>query len=43
MRPSSALVFFPQLLLPILVVVGVGYLPRRRFALEVRSVNRVSI
>lgn len=34
---------FAQVLLPILVVVGVGYLLRRRFELDVQSINRVSI
>lgn len=34
---------FAKVLLPILVVVGLGYLLRRRFDLDVQSINRVSI
>ena len=37
------LVVFAQVLLPILVVVGVGFLLRRKFDLDVQSINRVSI
>lgn len=39
MRPSSVLVVFSQVLLPILVVMGVGYLLRRRFDLKMRSIT----
>lgn len=34
---------FGQILLPIVVVVGLGYLLRRKVSLDVRSVNRMSI
>ncbi len=37
------LVVFAQVLLPIMVIVGVGYLLRRKFDLDVQSINRVSI
>lgn len=37
------LAVFAQVLLPILVVVGAGYLLRRKFDLDVQSINRVSI
>ncbi|HET7480337.1 MAG TPA: AEC family transporter [Rubrobacteraceae bacterium] len=37
------LAVFAKVLLPILVVVGLGYLLRRRFDLDVQSINRVSI
>jgi predicted permease len=38
-----ALEVFVRVLLPIVVVVGAGFLLRRRLGLDVRSVNRVSI
>ena len=37
------LAVFAQVLLPILVVVGAGFLLRRRFDLDVQSINRLSI
>jgi malate permease and related proteins len=38
-----ALTVFAQVLLPILVVVAAGYLLQRRFELDLRSVNRLSL
>lgn len=40
---SAAFSAFAQVLLPILVVVGSGYVLRRKVDLDVRSVNRLSI